>query len=46
MAKILVVDDEDAMRFALSEIMEENGIEVVSAASTDDALRHVDETRR
>jgi len=42
MAKILVVDDEDAMRFALSEIMEENGLEVVCAASAGEALRHVD----
>jgi two-component system response regulator AtoC len=42
MPKVLVVDDEDAMRFALSEIMEENGLEVVCAASTDEALRHVD----
>jgi DNA-binding NtrC family response regulator len=42
MAKVLVVDDEDAMRFALSEIMEENGLTVVCAASTDEAVRHVD----
>jgi len=27
-ARVLVVDDEEAMRFALSEIMEENGIQV------------------
>jgi two-component system response regulator AtoC len=38
----LVVDDEDAMRFALSEIMEENGIDVVCAASTDEALKHIE----
>jgi two-component system response regulator AtoC len=42
MPRVLVVDDEDAMRFALSEIMEENGLEVVCAASSDEALRHVD----
>jgi len=42
MPKVLVVDDEDAMRFALSEIMEENGLEVVCAATSDEALRHVD----
>jgi DNA-binding NtrC family response regulator len=42
MAKVLVVDDEDAMRFALSEIMEEIGVEVVSAASPDEALAHID----
>src|SRR6185369_16367177 len=30
------------MRFALSEIMEQNGIEVVEAASTEEALNHVD----
>ena len=30
------------MRFALSEIMEENGIDVVCAASTDEALKHIE----
>jgi DNA-binding NtrC family response regulator len=41
-AKVLVVDDEEAMRFALSEIMEESGIEVVCAGSTEQALQHID----
>jgi DNA-binding NtrC family response regulator len=42
MAKVLIVDDEEAMRFALSEIMEENGVDVVCAASTEEALAHID----
>jgi DNA-binding NtrC family response regulator len=37
-----LVDDEGAMRFALSEVMEQNGIDVVEAASTEEALSHVD----
>jgi len=42
MPKVLVVDDEEAMRFALSEIMDENGLEVVTAGSTEAALHLID----
>jgi DNA-binding NtrC family response regulator len=42
MPKVLVVDDEEAMRYALSEIMDAAGIEVITAASTDEALQHID----
>ena len=42
MARVLVVDDEEAMRFALSEIMEENGIQVISAGSTEQALQQIE----
>jgi DNA-binding NtrC family response regulator len=42
MPKVLVVDDEEAMRYALSEIMDAAGIQVITAASTDEALQHID----
>jgi two-component system, NtrC family, response regulator AtoC len=42
MAKVLVVDDEEAMRFALTEIMEENALQVIAAGSTEEALQHID----
>ena len=41
--KVLLVDDEDAMRFALAEIMDQLGFEVVGAASVDAALQHVED---
>jgi DNA-binding NtrC family response regulator len=42
MAKVLIVDDEEAMRFALSEIMQESGLQVISVGSTEEALRHIE----
>jgi len=42
-AKVLLVDDEEAMRFALAEVMDQLGIEVVSAGTVDEALPHLDD---
>jgi two-component system response regulator AtoC len=41
--KILLVDDEAAMRFALGEIMEELGFEAIGAATVEEALKRVEE---
>jgi DNA-binding NtrC family response regulator len=40
--KVLLVDDEDAMRFAVSEVMESIGVGVLSAASVEEALQYID----
>ena len=42
MAKVLVVDDEDGVRFTLCEVLREAGHEVVEAASGAEALSHVE----
>ena len=42
MPKVLLVDDEEAIRFALSEVMELHGIEVQTAASADEALGKIE----
>ncbi len=39
MAKVLVVDDDAALRFTLEEVLEEKGFERVSAVSGEEALR-------
>jgi DNA-binding NtrC family response regulator len=39
---VLLVDDEEAIRFALSEVMEVSGIEVRTAAGTDEALTKIE----
>jgi two-component system response regulator AtoC len=40
--KVLLVDDEDAMRFAVSEVMESIGVAVLTAASAEEAFDLVD----
>src|SRR5262249_10795160 len=40
--KVLLVDDEEAIRFALSEVMEVAGIEVRTASSAEDALTKIE----
>jgi DNA-binding NtrC family response regulator len=42
MARVLVVDDDETVRFTLQEVMLERGHEVVAEAGGDAALRHVD----
>jgi DNA-binding NtrC family response regulator len=41
-AKILLVDDNESVRFSLSRVLEHNGFEVVAAANVNDALRLID----
>lgn len=41
MTRVLVVDDEPAVRFALSEMLEDRGHEVIAAASGTEALQHL-----
>jgi DNA-binding NtrC family response regulator len=41
MTKILIVDDEPALRFAVQEVLEAHGLEVVAAESATDALAAV-----
>lgn len=42
MAKILLVDDEESIRFTLSAFLRREGHEVVAAATLDDAMRALD----
>ncbi len=42
-ARVLVVDDEAALRFALSELLTDRGHEVIAVASGDAALAHLGE---
>jgi DNA-binding response OmpR family regulator len=39
--KVLLVDDDDAVRFMMSATLEHKGFEVVAAASVTEALRHI-----
>jgi DNA-binding NtrC family response regulator len=41
MTRVLVVDDEPSMRFALSEMLSDRGHEVVEAANGNEALQHL-----
>jgi two-component system, NtrC family, response regulator AtoC len=41
--KILLVDDEEAMRFALGELTQELGFEAIEAATVEEALKRVEE---
>jgi DNA-binding NtrC family response regulator len=43
MTKVLIVDDEPALRFAVQEVLEEHGLEVISADSAAAALRAIDD---
>jgi CheY-like chemotaxis protein len=40
-ARVLLVDDDGVVRMTMHEILESNGFEVVSAASVNEALRHI-----
>ena len=43
MTKVLIVDDEPSLRFAVHEALEARGIDVISADNAADALAHLDE---
>src|SRR5512136_1592132 len=44
MARILVIDDEECIRFTFKTFLEEEGYQVVCAENFDDALAHVSGT--
>ncbi len=43
MTKVLIIDDEPALRFAVQEVLEGHGLDVVSAESATEALSALDE---
>src|SRR3984893_18921366 len=40
-AKVLLVDDDEIVRFGLAELLEDKGFEITAAASVPEALKHI-----
>jgi DNA-binding NtrC family response regulator len=40
-AKVLLVDDDEIVRFGLAELLEDQGFEITAAASVPEALKHI-----
>ena len=40
-AKVLLVDDDEIVRFGLAELLEDKGFDITAAASVPEALKHI-----